>query len=376
MMRLFLALFLMILSSLDVKAQIDFPDSPGWELEQHCLGELPYPTIPQTEWTFEGVIFSRNSEGIRAIRTDFDTSYFVALDSDSSFALDGVFSPDGRWFAYAKGVTQYNNMISNLIGIRELSVVGTDPQHQVFTISWRANTFTGSSRNIPPIQWLDNEQILLPEGSIGEHVGTAIVNPFSGEVQAWEYTIDPYLLYAFSPDASQAIYRNWHDDTQLVSLYNVEDDKLIPLETSDKSIRMGSTIEWLPESSGFIGSISYINLQSNVSGTALVIFDRQGNIKDVISKAERFRSLAISSDGSKLAFTSDNQLFIAYMKNAIVTDLCFTMSGTQLAWSPDNIHLAFTYGGYPIILNTLTQEMQILRYETYDILGWYPIEES
>src|SRR5262245_3787103 len=90
-------------------------DIQGWEVVERCVGELPYPTIPQDQWTFEGVIFSINNDGIRAIRTDVDTSYFVALDSDYSFAFDGGFSPDGRWFVLPRGDTQYANMISDLV---------------------------------------------------------------------------------------------------------------------------------------------------------------------------------------------------------------------------------------------------------------------
>jgi hypothetical protein len=70
-------------------------------------------------------------------------------------------------------------------------------------------------------------------------------------------------------------------------------------------------------------------------------------------------------------------LYIADMQSNMVNNLCFEMSLTgfspQMAWSPDSAYLAFTYDSYPIILNTETLEMQILQYQTGEIIGWYPL---
>ena len=67
------------------------------------------------------------------------------------------------------------------------------------------------------------------------------------------------------------------------------------------------------------------------------------------------------------------------MQRRVITDLCISIISAwkpTLAWSPDNVHLAFAYDGYPIILNTATLEMQILRYETGTILGWYALADE
>jgi WD40 repeat protein len=371
--RWLFTLILLVTLTVKTQAQVVIPDSPGWPIKQQCVSELPYPTIPQNEWNFEGVIFSWNGDGVRAIRTDLDTSYFVALDGDTSFAFDGVFSPDGRWFAYGKGITEYANMVSNLISVRELAVVSTDPRHQTFSIPWQTYSYSGVDRNIPHFQWLGEEEIVIPEGSIGENIGEAIVNPFTATVKEWPNSIHPYLLYNFSPDFTRAIYQNRYEEDQPVSLYNLENDLLTPLENREQTIKLGLSV-WLPDSSGFIASVSYTDTQENPSNALLALIDRQGMLQDIISHTGSFNSAAVSRDGSKLAFTSEHQLFIADMNQKIITDMCFNIPGrSRLAWSPDNIHLAFTHDGYPIILNTLTQEMQILRYQVYDILGWYPV---
>ena len=75
----------------------------GWEVIETCTEGLTYPVLPRSQWDFEGVIFSENRDGVRAIRTDVNTSYFVALDSAETFSSVGAFSPDGKWFAYPVG---------------------------------------------------------------------------------------------------------------------------------------------------------------------------------------------------------------------------------------------------------------------------------
>jgi hypothetical protein len=57
MMR-YLLLLLLLTLTLTSYAQED----AGWPITESCLGELPYPTIPQENWDFEGVIFSYNSQ--------------------------------------------------------------------------------------------------------------------------------------------------------------------------------------------------------------------------------------------------------------------------------------------------------------------------
>jgi hypothetical protein len=66
------------------------------------------------------------------------------------------------------------------------------------------------------------------------------------------------------------------------------------------------------------------------------------------------------------------------MVNHTVGNLCLEIPPRsffpQMAWSPDSTYLAFTYNSYPILLNTETLEMQILQYQTGQIIGWYPLE--
>jgi hypothetical protein len=349
-------------------------DGEGWPIEQRCLGDLPYPTIPQNRWTFEGVIFSQNADGVRAIRADVNTSYFVALDSESSFAFDGAFSPDGRWFAYPKGSTSYNNMISNFIGVGEIEVVSTDPRRQSYSIPWGLSTFSGVTRNLPLIYWVDNSSFMydgLFERNGEIHGGGGIIYPFTGEMIPWDNEMPLYQLGRFSPDSTRAFY--FDDQQWVLKLYDVENEMtLTTLAASEPPM------VWLPDSSGFVTEVPANPEEVNPIESTLTLFSRDGQPTETISVLGSFGSASPSQDGNKLAFSSANRLFIADLESRSVTDLCFEMKSHHfergIAWSPDNSHLVFTYDSHPIIVNTDTLEMQILRYETGEILGWYPLD--
>jgi hypothetical protein len=337
-----------------------------WEVTQRCLGDLPYPTIPQSKWDFSGVIFTENSHGVHALRTDVEQPYFVAMDSGSSFALDGAFSPDGRWFAYPKGVTQYNNLTSNFVSVDEIEVVSTDSRHTIYTIPWRTFTYSGVTRGLKPIVWLDNEHFLA-EGELGN--GGGFVNPFTGETQAWDKNLDLDKLYDFSPDFTRAFQWDHHVDL-ITRLADLSQDRVIsPMGSSESGFQF---LAWLPDSSSFIANTTHSDSQSNPV-SSLELFDHDGNPQAEIF-LDGVYNVSISQDSNKVAFLVNNQLFVADMKAQTVTDLCFTMRGLRSAWSPDNVNLAFTYDGYPIILNSDTLEMQILRYQTGEIMGWYPLD--
>lgn len=369
MIRLALFLLTLALSTSISRAQ-DVP-SEGWPIEQRCLGDLPYPTIPQSRWSFEGVIFSQNSEGIRAIRTDVNRSYFVALEGGDSWPSAGAFSPDGRWFAYPIGHTSYsvNAIGDNAYGVEAIQVVSTDPARTSYVVEWMYFA-RGSEPGyaLPPLQWLDNEQFIY-EGE--RESGGGVINAITGEIQPWEKKSLLHNLFLFSPDFTRAFHWDYYSD-QLIRLYSVENDTLFPPLESERFGFQGFVV-WLPDSSGFVGQIIRNDAQADTTSGMLTLFDRDGNVAETIFSGF-VRQDAISPDGNRLAFTANNQLFVADMENHVIYDLCFTMLGEKLAWSPDNIHLVFTYDGYPIILDTETLEMQILRYETGEILGWYPLD--
>jgi hypothetical protein len=192
--KLFIAC-LFLLFSTPAFSQETTPGAEGWQVVERCVGELPYPAIPQSEWDFEGVIFSENQDGVRAIRTDVETSYFVALEGDDSFPSVGGFSPDGRWFAYPIGFTDYdvNAALDDLYVVQSIQVVSTDPQQTTYQILWSFFKYGGAfgARALPRIEWIDNTRIIY-DGHFGNGGGTAY--PFDGEVEDWTDTISLLIL--------------------------------------------------------------------------------------------------------------------------------------------------------------------------------------
>lgn len=132
----------------------------GWEVVERCLGELPN-AIPQSEWDFEGVIFTRDTVGIHAIRTDSPTPYVIAFgNSDTAFVRSGSFSPDGRWFAYPVGYSFQEITYSWYQVPSHIQVVSTSPikeQMQVGDLFYAIANVPA-----PQVLWLDNQRIYYP----------------------------------------------------------------------------------------------------------------------------------------------------------------------------------------------------------------------
>jgi hypothetical protein len=338
MMR-YLLLLLLLSLSLSSYAQED----EGWPVTENCLGELPYPTIPQEDWDFEGVIFSYNGLGVRAIRTDVETSYYIAFSSMEGFPTAGGFSPDGQWFAYPTG---YSNDYVNMIGdssfdFMGINVVSTDPRNLKTSYElpegYGFYIYAGIPfvlQHINPIVWRDNETLIY----LGEHGSSTYLtlNINTGEFVT-DLPVDETLRQFASP----------YDDTI-----------------------------WLNDDRGFIKT------DVVVSARFLQWFNQESELIELIAQGNNpFGSMSLSPEGQHLTFINTNQLQIADLTNHSVENLCIQVSGgpagfSNILWSPDGSHLIFLYDGYPVLVNLETRQMQILRYQTGSLMGWYPLPEE
>jgi hypothetical protein len=323
MMR-YLLLLLLLSLSLTSYAQED----EGWPITENCLGELPYPTIPQEDWDFEGVIFSYNGEGVRAIRIDVATSYYIAFANDENFPELGGFSPDGYWFAYPTGATtRFTSSLGDTqYSFTGLKLVSTEPSNlqTAYELPEDYQTFVPTRRRPnggTSIIWLSNEQFAYwGDGQIVLNISTE------------EFSTDLPL--------SQALER---------------------AITNDESV-------WLDNHQGYIRGLVWFNADDEA-------------IERIASGVAR--GLVLSPNGENLALFIDNQLHLAKLNNHSLENLCLELayqpsedSYPLILWSPDNNYLAFLYDGYPVLINLETREMQILRYQTGSLMGWYSLPED
>ncbi|MFN8379731.1 MAG: hypothetical protein U0452_13780 [Anaerolineae bacterium] len=358
---------------------------PGWEIIQTCTDGLSYPVIPRSQWDFQGVIFSEGHSGVRAIRTDVDTSYFIAFGSDSTFPVAGAFSPDGKWFAYPVGRT--GHYVTNSGGtdyvMDAIEVVSTSPARLVRRFEWHDwGMAIAPQYALSNVQWLDNERLFYPGGYISDADPYAfgVVNVTSNQLEPWSPAELSHYLYGVSPDATRGfVYES--SSTPSMSYSPAYSMNLVNVITGSviNSIATDTVLEkvWQYDSAAFHTS----NWDTDSTPKyQLASFSRDGATLDVLytSDTDAAYNLSISPQDDLLAFTAGNQLFVADLTKRQLRDLCFSFGETgwefPIVWSPDGRQLAFTYDSYPVLLSLDTLEMEVLDYPTGRLLGWYPVE--
>lgn len=330
----------------------------GWDVVENCIGDLHYPIVPRNKWEFPGVIVSSvHPEGVRGVRADSDVEYFIALESDTTFAAVGALSLDGRYFAYPIGSVKYNvNTVGDdILSVEYVRVVRTDGLTDE-TYRFEASNFTytgaGRSLNLESVGWFGNDFIYYPNTA-----GNMLVDFETKETVEWTKNINFYGMEFVSPDYTRAFTD---------SLYNLDADEALTYPLPKRAI-------WLPDSSAFIAS--------NENDTVTLV-SRDGETLDTIF-SRSLLSGAVSPNQKYFAFWDEElNFFMADLAQHTVYNLCFqdvsSLSGLfgwnvhfpNFAWSPDASMIAFSYDNYLVILDIATFDTKILDHVSKAVIGW------
>jgi hypothetical protein len=353
-----------------IAAQDAAPDT-GWPIEQRCIGD---PTPPPADWTYDGTIFVQGMEGIRALNPNFRTPYFTLFYGDFYFAAE--LSPDGRWYAVPSGHTEPGSLLGTYYVIETLDVFSTGIERTRFRVPWETSVMSSSNYYLPKVLWVDNEHIAFETGYMNDSDETMrIVNPFTGELVAWEYppasiqVITPSLYWHFSPDRSRVIFENQSDRPEW-GVYDWQSETIITsIPPVDESYVLPSVI-WRPDSRSFVAVIVD---ESNNRLKTLRIFDNDGKPADMImGNDERFSfaNLDFSSDGQYLAAN----LYVVDFEQKKVFDICAEADKlgyiNHAVWSPTNSQMAFTSNGDVVILDTETWQLYTIASNIADVIDW------
>ncbi|NDJ75795.1 MAG: hypothetical protein GYB65_06020, partial [Chloroflexi bacterium] len=230
------------------QAPAGYAQGDGWPIVQQCIESVPSSRSLRAQWNFEGVIFSLTRDGVRAIRVDFPSSYFVALDDGTAFGSVGAFSPDGRWFAYPAGSTSFwvNSVGDNAYGVDEIRVVSTDPRAMMYRVPWNDYGIGPAAWwTLPRPEWIDNDTFVIAGSMAG---GGGIIDAFNAEFLPWDRSASLTSLSHFSPDYTRAILQVHAEETS--GVYDVDSDTTLASIPS-----RSDTVAWLPDSSGFVMEI-------------------------------------------------------------------------------------------------------------------------
>ena len=357
MMRYVLLLFSFVILSYATIAQDE------WAVVQNCIGELQYPLIERNNWGFDGVIVSSDyPKGVRGLRGDNNIDYIIAVESESTFTVSGVVSPDGQYFAYPTGSIDYKtgSYDDNVIEVEYIRIVRVDGQTQEkYRLS--ASEYAFILPYPTPLdfmwspRWVGTNKIYFPS----QEKENIITNFKTGKV---ELEIGSYFNFV-SPDGTRAF--TFNDD-----LYDVH-NKLHILR-----YRHPRDVAWfLDSSAALLATVAYVPYDDT-----LIMINRDGEEIETISQ-NPVRDLAIAPDKHAFAFRDEEyNLYLADMNQKIVYDLCFQDAELSslyhhpnLAWSPDSTELAFVHDRHIVIFDTTTFQNQVLNYQTRSIMGWYPL---
>lgn len=356
-MRLLSVLFAVLSALISVPASAQ----ENWPIVPNCIGDLRFPIVRQGNWDFPGVIISSHREGIHGIRADRDIEYFIALESGDSFPNAGTISPDGIYFAYPIGYTDYdvNSAQDDVLSVDHIQIVRTDGLlDETYRFEARDYTYTsvGSSFGLSsPVWFSPNEVFHWGQGSL------VIYDMSTDTVREWDDAdeLPPHDLKFVSPDGTRAFGETLYDIEQNESL-----SYLLPYQVS-----------WFADSSGFAA----------LTKDGIAVLDRDGEIMHQIDMPNII-TIAAAPDQSAVAFWDiDQKLFIADFEQQIIHDTCFTgkLSGDalnergyypNLAWSPDSASLAFIYDGYLVIVDTHTFDNQVIDHLSNQVIAWVPLE--
>lgn len=336
----------------------------GWIRQTACIGDLQQPRLAKNNWSFDGVIVTSTfNKGIIGVRGDIQTDYIIALESDATYTIPGVVSPDGQYFAYPIGEPTYNiNTIGDeLFGVDFVRIVRTDGQIQeTYRFEAFEYSYKGVLYDLPSPRWIGTEKIYYPD--LNE---VKLVDFKSGEMMEWTA---PRYLRLISPDGTRAFYDVKYGDPTTRVLYDITNNT----EITDNM--MYGEVVWFLDSSSVLATDT----------ETLVMINREGEVLDTIL-AEPVRNIAIAPDKHAFAFRDDDfRLHIADFSTRTIYDLCIQspeidrnyqwLGYPNLGWSPDSRYIAWMQDHDLVIFDTVTFQNQVLDFQSDYVIGWYPLE--
>jgi WD40 repeat protein len=302
-----------------------------WTTTRECAP----PSVPRPEgWRFPGVITSLVlDDGIRGFRADTFRTYYLAF-AGSNFVEGAALSPDGTWLAVPYGYIQTAAAFDVRYIVNELRLISTGLNPQIQRqLSWQASF---QYPDIAPIEWLDNETLLFPQGSFLQGQTLQTVNPLTNEAAPLDVgglngkpltALSPDLTYAFSPNL---------DTWALFDLNSGERQEQFP----------APALDWSPDGRYFAGV---------VDGRSLHLYDRDGtaiaHVADV-GVDRRVWNFSFAPDGSRFIYTAydpyqnENTLYIGDMDGETIIDTCILLMNRHdgeresgVLWSPDSTQL-------------------------------------
>ena len=304
-------MFVLAMITLTVVAQSsDFNDR--WLVDEHCIEPMSAPD----DWTYEGVIVTQDNAGLHGIRTDMDTSYFLAFDNDNQFLEMASFSPDGEWLVIPAGYrlpSDYVIPYYTTLEIREFLIFRLTPQRELVRIDEsRFMAYAGADSPMNRIRWIDG-QFQLPGltlvappdiGGVYTDYWNALpidtqhleVRPIDHTYQLLDYqgqvlfSLDSnryqFGAFALSPQSDQlAIIRIDHTATPLKATLLIADMESNTLwETC-----LTATIETMRDLPALAWSPDGNSLAVNMNGQILVVEPESRQAYGVLSSMGRVR---------------------------------------------------------------------------------------
>lgn len=345
------------LFALPVQAQ---NQTEEWALTENCLGELNYPVITMGRWDFPGTIITGlQDEGVRGLRADRQTEYFIAQESDDSYPSAGALSPDGLYYLYPTGYdTGSGNMVSDIVALTDYRVARTDGlegfvgEFYLFEVEPEDTAFRG---NWTTPGWLGSEVIFFYAGD-GRQPPYKL---FDFKQRAAVLLPDNGMLDYASPDGTRVFINR--------VLYDVENGESLSYEYDLPDIFEWEQVVWFADSSAFL----------HPDGSRLAILNRDGELIDEIMLPDEhtFHSVVPSPDGKYIGFVDNTAVpHLIDLEARTIENLCLEGGSRNLykalAWSPDSRTLALTYQRYLVLVDMATRQNRVIDHQLDYIVGW------
>ncbi len=286
------------------------------------------------------------------------------------------FSPDGKWFAYAKPLDQpgRSEPFVYLLSDEGQTIITLMPEKaENETLFWFAT-------------WISNDLIMIQYNKISTNNGGtyvvdsyAIIDAFTGEdhnellenLIYWDSWTTPY----FSSDMTRVVYVTdsrsplgtslvlWDTEHQTIlwsksfhSIFGVEEDYI-------GSRGFNQTVFWAPDNSSFIFTTGE-SVSENKPNYSSYLVDREGITEHLLVSSPNFSDVMVlggiwSPDGRFIYYFHGNSFIYDLALNQII-ELCANYS-TYVAWSPNSSYFAYVgrenQEPYLLIFNIYTGEI-------------------